>query len=139
MVDGMDSQEYVLLVGGPEVPSALGPALEGALPVRICLGPGSIDCPAVRHEGCPLRAEAKATVVYLSGEHEFHSSGRWDCVTSANTPPVVAVIGGGSQPPHGSNGFAVVGEKSGPLGVLGALALLVDSPDRESSRTRETV
>lgn len=120
-------QEYVLVVGGPEVPVTLGPALENAGPVRYCSGPGGVDCPAVRHERCPLRAEAKATVVYLAGEHEFHSSGRWDCVTSSNTP-AVAVIGGGTQPPHGSEGFAVVGERHGPLGVLGALAMLVDSP-----------
>ena len=122
-------EEYLLVVGGTEVPAALEPALRAALPVRRCNGPGAIDCPAVRHERCPLRAEAKAAIVYLAGEHEFHSAGRWDCVTTA-TSPAVAVIGAGSHPPRGRDGFAIVGGTTGPIGVLGALALMFDEPDR---------
>lgn len=125
----MKNGEYLLITGGPEVPAGLLPALSGALPVHRCLGPGATDCPAVRHEHCRLRAEAKATIVYLAGEHEFYSPGRWDCVTAA-TSPVIAVIGGGSHPPRGRDGFAIVGGMTGPIGVLGALAALFDHPDR---------
>lgn len=125
----MEQEEYVLITGGPEVPAELELALNHALPVRRCLGPGEKECPAVRHEHCPLRAEAKASIVYLAGEHEFHSPGRWNCVTAAPSP-VIAVVGGGSQPPHGRDGFAIVGGMRGSIGVLGALAALFDDPDR---------
>lgn len=76
-----------------------------------------------------VRQVMKATVVYLAGEHEFFSPGRWDCVT-ANPSPVIAVLEGGSHPPRGRNGFAIVGGEAGPIGMHEALATLFDGPDR---------
>lgn len=125
----MEESEYILITGGLEVPRALERALSWALPVRRCPGPESCYCPVVHDEHCPLRAGAKATVVYLAGEHEFFSPGRWECV-SATTSPVVAVLEGNSHPPRGRDGFAIVGGATGPIGVLEALAALFDDPGR---------
>ncbi len=125
----MKHQEYILITGGREVPVTLERALSAALPVRRCPGPEATYCPALRGERCPLRTGAKASVVYLAGEHEFFSPGRWDCVTAAPSP-VIAVLEGSSHPARGRDGFAIVGGAAGPIGVLEALATLFDDPDR---------
>lgn len=125
----MKDEEYILITGGPEVPDTLERALGAALPVRLCPGPEGTCCPAVHEERCTLRAGAKATVVYLAGEHQFFSPGRWACVT-ADASPVIVVLEGSSQPPRGGDGFAIVGGAAGPIGVLEALTALFDNPDQ---------
>ena len=122
------STEYVLITGGDEVPPILEQALRAGLHVRRCPGPSHVYCPAVRGMRCPLRGEAKVAVVYLAGEHEFHESGRWQCITGGSSPTIV-VLQGHDHAPRANNGFAVVGSEYGPLGVLEAIAALIDNPD----------
>jgi hypothetical protein len=133
----MGSQEYVLMTGSDDqIPPALTESLAAALPVKQCPGPSSdLYCPAVHQEVCSLRRGAKAAVVYLAGEHEFHSPGRWECVMGGITPAVV-VLEGLSGMRRSSPLFAIVGAKEGPLGVLEALAGMFDSPHPLSGRER---
>lgn len=124
----MEEQKYVLITGGAEVPTSLDTALEAALPVRRCPGPSEVYCPAEHQESCPLRHGAKAAVVFLAGEHELFSLGRWECAAAAGSPAVI-VLGGSTQPPRGDSNFMIVGDATGRAGVLEALAAVFDQPN----------
>lgn len=121
--------EYILITGSDEeVPPLVERSLGAALPVRRCPGPSAeMYCPAVHHKTCELRRDAKAAVVYLAGEHEFHAPGRWECVMGG-TSPAVAVLAGLTHVTRSGPTFAIVGSGSGPLGVLQALAGMFDAP-----------
>lgn len=112
--------DYLLVVGEGRHVDETARALSEKNHVKRCLGFAAVPCPAVHRERCPLRNEAAAAVVFLAGEHEFHSPGQWSCVM-ASTTPAVAVLEGSSQPVRGSTGFSVVGSKNGPTAVVEAI------------------
>ncbi|MGH2808674.1 MAG: hypothetical protein ACRDKT_15525 [Actinomycetota bacterium] len=126
----MESTEYILVTGSEEeVPALLERSLGAALAVKRCPGPSAAKyCPALHHQTCELRRDAKAAVVYLAGEHEFHTPGRWECLM-AGTSPGVAVLAGLTHIKRSGPTFAIVGARSGPLGVLQALAGMFDAPE----------
>lgn len=120
--------EYALITGTKEVPRQLEQTLRAALPVRRCSGPAETHCPVVHGEHCPLREQAKVAIVYLAGEYEFNSPGRWQCIVGGLSP-AIAVIEGEERAPRARNGFAVVGAERGPTGVLEAITCLFDNPE----------
>jgi hypothetical protein len=125
----MEPQEYILITASEEeIPPLLERSLAAARPVKHCPGPSAQKyCPALHHQGCELRRDAKAAVVFLAGEHEFHTPGRWECLM-AGMSPGVAVLAGLTHVQRSSPTFAIVGAGDGPLGVLEALAGMFDAP-----------
>jgi hypothetical protein len=120
--------EYVLITGGDEVSPEVVDSLRAGIAVRRCTGPAENYCPLLHGEHCPLRENARVAIVYMAGEHEFYFPGRWECLVGAASP-AVAVLEGNRHSPHSRGGFAVVGSERGPMGVLQAIANLVDNPD----------
>ena len=117
--------EYVLIVGSHDAADALHNVLESVIPVARCPGARNGECPAVLLKPCPLRDSARAKVIFFTGEHEFFTPGRWDCMTGCSSPSV-AVIEGADFPSRGSEGFAVVGSERGPIGILEALSTVLE-------------
>jgi hypothetical protein len=122
----MMDKPYVVIVGR-EVPPEVEIALRGGVGVKRCHGAAPGRCPVARGERCELRANARAAIVYLSGEHEFHSSAEWDCA-SAGPSPGIAVLEGSLHPARGHNGFAIVGSAWGPAEVIATLAKVLEDP-----------
>lgn len=120
------NEPYVLIVGR-DVPRELELALRGAIHVKRCGGAASRMCPEAHGERCELRANARAAIVYLAGEHEFHSSAEWACLT-AGPSPSVAVLEGSEHPSHARDGFALVGSAWGPAEVVATLARVLEDP-----------
>lgn len=117
--------DYLLVVGEGRIADRTARALSVSDHVKRCLGSAAVPCPAVHRERCALRSEAAAAVVFLAGEHEFHTPGQWSCVI-ASTTPAVAVLEGSSVPVRGSTGFAVVGSKGGPAAIVEAINAAAD-------------
>ena len=110
---------YVLIVGDSPDAAVVEEALAAGTEVRRCPGPAVTDCPAAGRHRCPLRGKAKATIVYLDRhDHDFPTL---PCLAYDATP-TVGVIADTSLPLHTSDGYALVGSDRGALGVLEAMA-----------------
>jgi hypothetical protein len=125
----MTNDPYVVIVGH-QVPPEVEIALRGGVKVKRCEDAAeSGRCPIAVGQRCELRANARAAIVYLAGEHEFHSAAEWDCAT-AGPSPGIAVLEGSLHPARARNGFAIVGSAWGPAEVIATLArVLEDTAD----------
>ncbi|HET7482104.1 MAG TPA: hypothetical protein VFK89_04515 [Actinomycetota bacterium] len=117
---------YVVVVGEGDAVDDAERSLSADFEIRRCPGYMDGNCPAMHRDRCELTAEADAAVVFFAGEHEFHAPGRWMCLDSAPRP-AVAVIEGSPMPARGSDGFVVVGDRSGSDAVREAVHRAVTS------------
>lgn len=118
-----DKSAYVLMVGDSPDAALVEEALSAGTEVRHCPGPRANECPLDRNQRCPLRSKALATIVYLDRhEKDFPTL---PCLTYGATP-TVGVVADTRLELHASDGYALVGSAKGALGVLEAVAAVME-------------
>jgi hypothetical protein len=118
-------KDYTLIVGRSDLTADLEASLGTATPIFRCEGVASTKCPAVQGKRCPLRDGARFAVIFV-GNDEIMSD-NVECMAGSDAP-AVSVILGSSLAPYASGGFAAVGDELGPLGVLEAVAGIIEEP-----------
>ena len=118
---------YVLIVGDAPDAALVTEALAAGTEVRRCPGPTQLECPIAGGRKCPLRGKARATIVYLDRhDHDFPTL---PCL-AYDRAPTVGVLADTTLPLHASEGYALIGSDKGALGVLEALAAVVETTDK---------
>lgn len=116
---------YVLLVGAFD--GSFVDALGAAIPVVRCPG-GAVSCPAIHGDACAVRSNARVTAVHV-GEGDDEREQRLLSCVGASESRVVVVIEDSDIPPRVFGRFAVVGAAAGPLGVLAAIAGVIEADE----------
>ena len=127
--DSTAPEGYALFVG--ERDHVLSEALSAAIPVVRCPQSSSMGCPAMASKPCPVRQNARVTVVFVPTDADEQR--RLTCIGAVDAP-VVAVVEGSTIGPIVTGDFAVVGDGSGAMGVLGAISGVIEGEHQRVDR-----
>ena len=134
MTRSRKKENYALVVGEAPSASVIEEALAVGIEVRACPGPSVLPCPAATGATCPLRKHARVSVVYLTNSEDRYSTLPCFAVDGA---PAVGVVEGSSLPLHAQEGYALVGARGGALGVLEAVAAVIEPDDVKAPVLRQ--